>query len=51
MGPRDAGGVVGARLVVHGAKNLRVVDASCFPLIPRGEWFQVCMPWLRERLR
>ncbi|KAH8649870.1 hypothetical protein BX600DRAFT_387997 [Xylariales sp. PMI_506] len=32
MMPRDQGGVVSERLVVHGTKNLRVVDASIFPL-------------------
>lgn len=36
MMPRDKGGVVNDRLVVHGTKNLRVVDASIFPLEPLG---------------
>ncbi|KAI1341792.1 putative GMC oxidoreductase [Xylariaceae sp. FL0016] len=36
MLPRDKGGVVDSRLVVYGTKNLRIVDASIFPLIPRG---------------
>ena len=36
MGPRDQGGVVDERLVVHGTSNLRVVDASVFPLQVRG---------------
>ena len=36
MMPRDKGGVVNDRLVVHGTKNLRVVDASIFPLEPVG---------------
>ena len=36
MMPRDLGGVVNERLVVHGARNLRIVDASVFPLSPRG---------------
>ena len=36
MMPRDIGGVVDSNLVVHGSKNLRVVDASVFPMIPTG---------------
>ena len=36
MGPREKGGVVDERLRVHGVKGLRVVDASVFPLIMRG---------------
>lgn len=36
MMPRDLGGVVNEKLVVHGTKNLRVVDASIFPLEPLG---------------
>ena len=36
MMPREIGGVVNQRLIVHGTSNLRVVDASVFPLIPRG---------------
>ncbi|KAK8023774.1 hypothetical protein PG993_011840 [Apiospora rasikravindrae] len=36
MKPRGDGGVVDARLVVHGTVNLRVVDASVFPLMPSG---------------
>ncbi|CZR52186.1 related to alcohol oxidase, partial [Phialocephala subalpina] len=31
--PRDKGGVVNERFLVHGTKNLRVVDASIMPLI------------------
>ena len=36
MMPRDMGGVVNERLIVHGTTNLRVVDASIMPMIPRG---------------
>ncbi|HUF56764.1 MAG TPA: GMC family oxidoreductase [Thermohalobaculum sp.] len=34
IGPPDAGGVLDSRLRVHGARGLRVVDASVFPRIP-----------------
>lgn len=36
MMPRDKGGVVDSRLIVHGTRNLRIVDASIFPLVPLG---------------
>ncbi|KAL8697701.1 MAG: hypothetical protein Q9224_002181 [Gallowayella concinna] len=36
MMSKDLGGVVDERLMVHGSKNLRVVDASIIPLEPRG---------------
>ncbi|KAM5440136.1 hypothetical protein McanMca71_002755 [Microsporum canis] len=33
MMPKDLGGVVNDRLVVHGTKNVRVIDASVLPMI------------------
>ena len=36
MMPWNMGGVVDERLKVYGVKALRVVDASIFPMIPRG---------------
>lgn len=36
MMAKDLGGVVNDRMVVYGTKNLRVCDASIFPVIPRG---------------
>jgi choline dehydrogenase-like flavoprotein len=36
MLPKEKGGVVDEKLVVYGTRNLRLVDASIFPLIPRG---------------
>ncbi|KAI1741169.1 glucose-methanol-choline oxidoreductase-like protein [Xylaria scruposa] len=36
MLPLDKGGVVNERLVVHRTSNLRVVDASIFPITTRG---------------
>lgn len=36
MMPREKGGVVDAELNVYGVQGLKVVDASIFPLIPRG---------------
>jgi choline dehydrogenase-like flavoprotein len=36
MLPREDGGVVDTKLRVYGTSNVRVVDASIFPLEPRG---------------
>ncbi|XMA07896.1 hypothetical protein WAI453_000687 [Rhynchosporium graminicola] len=36
MKPREMGGVVDPELKVYGVKGLRVVDASIFPILPRG---------------
>lgn len=36
MLPRDKGGVVDSQLRVYGARGLRIVDASIFPLITRA---------------
>jgi len=36
MLPRANGGVVSEKLLVYGTQNLRIIDASIFPLIPRG---------------
>ncbi|KAL9112570.1 MAG: hypothetical protein Q9227_003141 [Pyrenula ochraceoflavens] len=36
MLPEERGGVVSNRLLVYGTRNVRVVDASIFPIIPRG---------------
>jgi choline dehydrogenase len=36
MLPRDEGGVVDGEFMVYGVDRLRVVDASVFPLMPRG---------------
>ncbi|KAJ5087113.1 hypothetical protein NUU61_008420 [Penicillium alfredii] len=36
MMPYEDGGVVDPRLKVHGTANIRIVDASVFPLVPRG---------------
>jgi choline dehydrogenase-like flavoprotein len=36
MLPENDGGVVTERLTVHGTRNLRIVDASVFPITTRG---------------
>ena len=41
MMPQRAGGVVDENLVVYGTSNLRVVDASIFPLLPAGHIMSV----------
>lgn len=48
MLPEKDGGVVDERLRVYGVKGLRVVDASIFPLIPRGN-LQTCVYAVAER--
>jgi len=34
--PKEKGGVVDGKLKVYGVKGLRVVDASIFPMLTRG---------------
>ena len=36
MLPKEKGGVVDSKLKVYGVNNLRIVDASVFPLLPRA---------------
>ncbi|KAH9818546.1 putative GMC oxidoreductase family protein [Teratosphaeria destructans] len=48
MLPPNAGGVVDPRFRVYGTRGLRVVDASTFPLIPRGN-LQSCVYAVAER--
>jgi choline dehydrogenase len=36
MIPRDKGGVMDAKFKVYGVDGLRVIDASIFPMLPRG---------------
>lgn len=48
MLPQGNGGVVDERFSVYGVRNLRVVDASVFPLIPRGN-LQTCVYAVAER--
>ncbi|ORY71375.1 alcohol/choline dehydrogenase-like protein [Pseudomassariella vexata] len=36
MLPKEKGGVIDAKLKVNGTRNLRVVDPSIFPLLPRA---------------
>ncbi|KAJ5248917.1 hypothetical protein N7468_000368 [Penicillium chermesinum] len=48
MLPKDIGGVVDSKCKVYGTKNLRVVDASIFPLEPAGN-IQACVYAVAER--
>ncbi|OCL10461.1 GMC oxidoreductase [Glonium stellatum] len=48
MMPRHMGGVVDAKFKLYGAENIRVVDASVFPLLPRGN-LQTLVYALAER--
>ncbi|MBK4215040.1 GMC family oxidoreductase [Paracoccus caeni] len=48
MGPKAEGGVLDARLRVHGIGGLRVVDASAFPRIP-GYFLAMAIFMLAER--
>lgn len=48
MLPQEKGGVVDERFKVYGVQKLRVVDASIFPLIPRGN-LQSCVYAVAER--
>lgn len=48
MLPKEKGGVVNERLVVHGTKNLRVIDASVMPMVPQCNT-QSCVYAIAER--
>ncbi|KAL1868809.1 hypothetical protein Plec18167_008114 [Paecilomyces lecythidis] len=48
MMPREIGGVVNERLIVHGTRNLRIADASIFPLEPVGN-IQSCVYLVAEK--
>ncbi|KAL2794656.1 GMC oxidoreductase-domain-containing protein [Aspergillus keveii] len=48
MMPREDGGVVDPRLKVYGTRNVRVVDASVFPLVPRGRRILLRRIWCGE---
>ncbi|KAF2459030.1 choline dehydrogenase [Lineolata rhizophorae] len=50
MMPRHLGGVVDARLRVYGMRNLRVVDASVFPMIPAAH-LQAVVYGVAEKVR
>lgn len=42
---REMGGVVDERLVVYGTRNLRVVDASVIPMVPRANVASSVFAW------
>ena len=50
MLPQQQGGVVDPRLLVYGTQNLRVVDASIFPLIPAAH-LQAVVYGVAEKVR
>lgn len=43
MLPRDLGGVVDSHLLVYGTSNLRIVDASVFPVVPGAHLMAVVL--------
>lgn len=50
MMPLELGGVVDPELLVYGTKNLRVVDASVFPLVPAAH-LQAVVYGVAEKVR
>jgi hypothetical protein len=53
MASRELGGVVDPKLVVYGTANLRVCDASVFPMqigtMPMTTIYAIALPLLEER--
>ncbi|KAL4871486.1 GMC oxidoreductase-domain-containing protein [Aspergillus spectabilis] len=49
MMPREDRDVVDSHLKVYGTSNLRVVDASIFPLVPRGNNSQATVLAVAEK--